>query len=521
MSKYPKIARTIWLTLILLINIAFTLEAGWSPPFNISSTGIPVNQSDIAINDAGNAFAAWHNAPANDIQVAASPFDGVTIITLPGSPANQPQVVATPNGNVVAVLRSNNNVIKASFFQSGVWSAPVPISAVGGNPGNPQIAIDQSGNVVATWSRIVLGNRVIEAAFLPANTTVFNAPQTVSNSIAGQIANNPSPAIISPENAVIVWTQNISGAIEIQASTSTAFGPWSTPVTISGGLVSSFPFVSMNAAGMAVAVWNIIDGVHNVVQAANLQFGGTWSAPINISDPNLQSASPVVGIDSSGKALIAWDSLDASGLSTILTAVLPFRGTPSAPIAISHAIFALANPIIAVNPAGNVVVVWTESNDAGTIRVIFASEALFVGGPFTAPVPISPLNELSFDPHVVLNAKGQALASWQNNTIFAIQGSNGIDLFPTPPSNLVGKVIKNEFLTQTDRIHRLTWTPSTDPDIVVYRIFRNGVLIATIPASGPFVFNDHHRSKDVKDVYILTAVNSAGLESSTLSVTLR
>jgi len=88
-----------------------------------------------------------------------------------------------------------------------------------------------------------------------------------------------------------------------------------------------------------------------------------------------------------------------------------------------------------------------------------------------------------------------------------------------PPSMFVGKAIKNRFATQTDLINKLTWTPSSDPSVVAYLILRNGVLIAEIPASGPFVYLDHNRRKCSVDTYELIAVNAEGVQSTPLFTT--
>jgi len=84
---------------------------------------------------------------------------------------------------------------------------------------------------------------------------------------------------------------------------------------------------------------------------------------------------------------------------------------------------------------------------------------------------------------------------------------------PTPPSHFVGRVVENKFATQTEYIHQLKWIPSSDPSVVEYQLFRNGKLIAVIPASGPFVYLDHNRRKHRQDVYTLIAVSSSGLQS--------
>lgn len=95
-----------------------------------------------------------------------------------------------------------------------------------------------------------------------------------------------------------------------------------------------------------------------------------------------------------------------------------------------------------------------------------------------------------------------------------------IGVKPAPPSHFRGQLIKNEFATQTDYIHRLTWEPSPDASTVRYKLFRNDQLIGKISGRGPFTFDDHNRTKDKKDHYVLMAVNRQGRESKPVKLTL-
>jgi len=92
-------------------------------------------------------------------------------------------------------------------------------------------------------------------------------------------------------------------------------------------------------------------------------------------------------------------------------------------------------------------------------------------------------------------------------------------VIPLPPSNFAGKSIKNQFATQTEYINRLKWTPSPDPSVATYQLYRNGRLIAVIPANGPFVYSDHNRRKHSTDVYTLIAVSADGTQSPPVMVT--
>lgn len=106
-----------------------------------------------------------------------------------------------------------------------------------------------------------------------------------------------------------------------------------------------------------------------------------------------------------------------------------------------------------------------------------------------------------------------------NNGGPSAQVSHLLSINPAQPRHFKGKLIENEFATQTEYVHRLTWTPSSDPNVVGYKLFRNGKFIARIPARGPFKYDDHNRSKHEKDVYTLIAFDNNGLESNPATTT--
>jgi hypothetical protein len=58
----------------------------------------------------------------------------------------------------------------------------------------------------------------------------------------------------------------------------------------------------------------------------------------------------------------------------------------------------------------------------------------------------------------------------------------------------------------------LTWTPSLDPQVTGYMLFKDSKLIATIPAGyGPFVYDDPIQCKSNKKItYTLYAFNAQG-----------
>lgn len=90
---------------------------------------------------------------------------------------------------------------------------------------------------------------------------------------------------------------------------------------------------------------------------------------------------------------------------------------------------------------------------------------------------------------------------------------------PLPAMDFGATSIKDIYLDHTNRINRISWIPSTDPLISGYRLFRNGQLIATIPISGPFVYDDGRRNRHEVDTYTIYTFNYLGTTSLIEQVT--
>ena len=132
-----------------------------------------------------------------------------------------------------------------------------------------------------------------------------------------------------------------------------------------------------------------------------------------------------------------------------------------------------------------------------------------------APIMSIPFSIVSFPSGEVELAWGFA------DDLLQVNISLNTDLQPPlPPVTFQGEVINNRFLTQTDIIHKLFWSPSPDPSVVFYTLFRNGEFLAQFPKQGPFHYQDHNRREHVQDTYVLTTSNAAGVQSFPLTVVL-
>lgn len=508
--------------------------ATWSsPPTDVSaSTGV-ADSSQVATNASGYSVAIWRQggAVSVEIQAATSPINTTSWsapATIDSGNPSSPDIAVDPAGNAVAIWKQASPLsssIKASTLPfGGTWTAPV-IVQTGGGPlafTTPHVGVDAGGNAVAIWSNDTgaAGQIHIESATLP-----FGGSWTVPVTL--ELGDNATPQIgvDASGNAVAVWTNTTLGITTVHAATFIG-GIWSSPTTISiVGDNATTPEIAVNAAGNAIAVWE--DTTTGLINAATLPFGGAWSSVSVLSAAGQIASNPQIAIDPAGNGVAVWQRFNGINLEIQASTLIPFGGTWSPAVMISQAGMNAFSPDVGVDASGDAVAVWASSISFGN-SVIQAAFLPFSGTWSSPPDTISLMPGSATNPHVGVDALGNAVAVWNFSIMFPnsiVQASKLIRFVPppppTPPSNLGGQVLKNRFATQTDRVHRLTWQPSQDPSVIGYHVYRNGQLIATIPASGPFIYDDHNRRKRVADVYVVTAFNAAGMESAILTVTLR
>lgn len=85
---------------------------------------------------------------------------------------------------------------------------------------------------------------------------------------------------------------------------------------------------------------------------------------------------------------------------------------------------------------------------------------------------------------------------------------------PLPPSDFIGTIKKCRFLNKSQCSLEARWTASPSEDVVLYRIYKDGHLVKTVPATSPLVFVEKHLKGCSIAGYEIAAVNADGVESS-------
>lgn len=169
-------------------------------------------------------------------------------------------------------------------------------------------------------------------------------------------------------------------------------------------------------------------------------------------------------------------------------------------------------------PAGNVVFSGTAQNPS---NVYIFLDGVLIGG-----VATDPLGTDTWTFTATIAASGvhtvQAVSVYEDGNVNIASNIISITIEGVEPvSNFKGTVTCNKFLNAKECNLQATFSPSPSPNVVFYRIFRNGVLLTQIPASSPLTFtlcvatsfcDDCCTNSAFKNITIV-AVNQDGMES--------
>lgn len=119
------------------------------------------------------------------------------------------------------------------------------------------------------------------------------------------------------------------------------------------------PLIGFDPIGNAIAVWYDIGGVRYAIYAARYDVNSGWKAKIILSD-NIDIIAPQIEFDSSGNAFVFWTEDNGFGNSNIYVARY-VTGTGWKPkVNLSSTNMRASNPSIAIDNAGNAIMVWRE-----------------------------------------------------------------------------------------------------------------------------------------------------------------
>ncbi|MES2122799.1 MAG: hypothetical protein V4492_08510 [Chlamydiota bacterium] len=493
----------------------------WSAPTTISTPGIDSTVPLVVIDSGGNATAAW--IEGTTLQSSSLPFAGSwgAPTSLSGAGATSPSIDVDSGGNVTAVWLEGGVVTTANLPFGGSWSVSTSISLSGAS--DPALDVDATGNAVAVWVR---GGQ-IESAQQP-----FGGGWSAVTILSGASSDNPAVALGGSGTIVAAWHSVIAGQDEVLSAVGSIGGAWGSPLTVNAAMDSSnYPAVAVDGNGNAVALFfsyaqsgNSFFRVFPLV--ASLTSGGTqWSIPLVLDDESFRNPADLmslVAFDSDGNAFALWTSSYNGSLFNIVAAKRPLGLEWT-----NHSALVLLNlyafqGAFSLSPSGDLSSLCMAFDGLGDLS-IFSSDA-DASSPYapywSAPMVASVGSENGY-PSIattVISGVANAVGVWifndgSNNVVVASVGTRNVVI---PPSGTGIVQSSTNMGVLTEYFNTVSWSASSDPNLLGYYIYRNGIYWDQVGA-GTLSVIDHNAVQSGAVTYGVAAFNTTLKQSDTIT----
>ncbi|RMG95400.1 MAG: hypothetical protein D6705_13735 [Deltaproteobacteria bacterium] len=407
----------------------------WQAPVALSPAGVDGADPDAAADDAGNAHVVWAEDGA---ETGARRYDGA---------GNTWQAPTTVDGSTSAPRIALDRPSGAGW---GTWLGPgVPVDIVRGAPVDamgwetaidismpadastvtpPKVAAD-GNHAVALWIG-PMGNedRLLASRFDGQNWT---APQAMDWSGGTwltipawsdeyEVAYGPGT-----DFAVVVWTQADGGPGKMQLNAN-GFGGPEVLANLPGD--ASDPTIGIDGSNRAIVAWRQEDGNKPETAIYAIHYENGWGAPVPLAaDPMNNYYGPKIAVTPSGDAMVVYGEIDAGTDERRLWAQFydfdTDTWTPA--MLLDQAQFDIADWNVAVDDAGNAVVVWRRSDVNPSVNDAVARRYARVANAWGPVVALENAPGTAIRTDVAMDGAGNAIAIWQQHdgANFRIYGS--------------------------------------------------------------------------------------------------
>jgi hypothetical protein len=242
----------------------------------LSNNRSDADQPQVAVDPGGDAVFTWVRRDGSGFlrvqaraRSAAGALSKVQNLSDPGQDAGSPQVAVDRDGDAVFTWVRSEGINHDHWIQASARSAAGTLSPVqdlsdpdrNGFPS--QVAVDADGDAVFTWSHWDGANFRVQARARSRNGAL-SAVQTLSDN--GRNAGEPQVAVDWSGDAVFTWQRpDGPGFVRVQARERSAAGALSKVHNLSdSGQHAFFPQVAVDPGGDAVVTW----GLFGLVQAS-------------------------------------------------------------------------------------------------------------------------------------------------------------------------------------------------------------------------------------------------------------
>lgn len=385
-----------------------------------TSTGDASDLSKIAMDRSGTAIAVWTQREGRSFSVWSNRYvvgagwENPTLLELAAATAIKPQVAMDGNGNAVAAWIQSDGVANSMWVARYVadvgWEAAEVIDDSSASTDFPRIAVDGNGVITALWKQLdgavfsLWANRYVPGQGWGTPQSLESRPEDASEP---WVAADPR----GNGDALAVWRQAESGDESIWGSWYIEGIGWGEPFLLetSPGF-ASFPHVTIDQAGNALVAWYQAAGVRlRSIWSAYYTAGQGWGEPELAETNGGNAQGPEIAMDAFGRVTATWWQTDTARVRSIwANRYVPGFGWETATLLETGSGVA-DRPGVAVDDAGNAVVVWQQSD--GGVNSVWSNHYV-EGVGWGAPSLVETAADNAISPVVAADDVGNAVALW-------------------------------------------------------------------------------------------------------------
>lgn len=327
----------------------------------------------------------------------------------------------------------NVSVSFAPASTSSGWSGETALSSAGA--GTPQVAIDAGGRALAVWSQLDGAGTTTESIWSSRYTPTsgWSAPVALQSS-TGNVSGIYLAMERNSGKAMVAWRQLGSTAYDLWAKAfdpNAGWGPAST-VESAPGMVGTAS-VGLDSSGRAVLAWSQIGpNTRASIYASRSVSSGVWSTPALVETQEVvgvQDTDPKIAVFPDGSASVVWAHATGSATSlwTNTMAASGLWGNAFELVADSGSTQSIGVHNIAADGAGNAMLVWGQM-DGNSNAIWFKRYTPGGWQSVIAPVAAGTTgSNVISTPTLSMNARGTAQVLWAltDGTVFAASAAPG------------------------------------------------------------------------------------------------
>lgn len=341
------------------------------------------------VDSSGRALIVW-NASPEGLQWAK--YDGDwqaarTLTTLRASEVPVPGLAVSGPGDAAVVFDAPLQ-LRTFSAQSQNWRnctadndpacATFPLTNINSSTAQSDVALSDNGNIAL----IVTVDRSAVATIYDATREAWSTPVTLTSNSPGKAS-----IALAADGAfgVAAWKEG-DGAIKVQRfSASAGFTQTTAEQLVNAAGIVSAPIVKISRNGKTAVTWrqdkNIVASTLNDGAPGSAWATANIGAGEQSTSPTRSTASPMLGIDASGNAVVTWvkitpqprDEADFSNeinevfWSRFDAATSSWSGAASTNVSVDTGFASIANLNFALDGNGNGILIWKYTEELDKI----------------------------------------------------------------------------------------------------------------------------------------------------------